>query len=205
MPASSLDDPESPGRLILHRFEALATPHLASLHAFARRRTGDANDADDALQDTLARAWLSFEQLRDPSAIRAWLFSVLRTVLAERVRTRERRARLVPITHLENQYDEWAASGPGEPDAFVQRITRDELRTALEALPEEFAVAVELHDLHGFSYREIADITGAPPGTVTSRIARGRRLLVALLGEARSGELAGDGQRPLPGMRGKPT
>ena len=178
----------TPREADLRRFEALASPHLAAVRAFARRRVRGAEEADDALQDTLERAWLSFAQLRDPSAIRAWLFRVMRSVIGEGTRTRERRARLVPITRLEDQYDEWLASDTAEPDAFIQHITSLELRAALDRLPEEFALAVELHDMYGFSYREIADITEAPAGTVTSRIARGRKLLVSLLGASASGE-----------------
>jgi RNA polymerase sigma-70 factor (ECF subfamily) len=186
----------------LPRFEALCTPHFAALHAFARRRVTDASEADDALQDTLTRAWLSLEQLRDPNAIRPWLFRIMRTVLGERARVRERRARLVPITSLENQYDEWVARGVNDAAAFADRISGLELRSALSTLPEEFAVAVELHDLHGFSYREIADITDAPPGTVTSRIARGRKLLVALLGLTSTDETERDRAGATPGGSG---
>jgi len=110
-------------------------------------------------------------------------------VANERRRTRSRRQGLVFITELEAAHEEMVASDAPSPlDALLARLQAGQLRDALRSIPEEFAEAIELHDVHGLKYREIAQITSAPIGTVMSRISRGRRLLAGLL--AVSGEAA---------------
>ena len=160
------------------RFDALVLPHLDRLLAFALRRIGDGADAEDALQETCGRAWVAFDELRDESKVRAWLYRILRTVLSEMQQRTARRRHLVDITRLEVAHEELIG---GDRDILfdevASRLTGEEVHAALAQLPDDFAVAVELHDIDGFKYHEIADITGVPIGTVMSRISRGRRLL----------------------------
>jgi RNA polymerase sigma-70 factor (ECF subfamily) len=160
------------------RFNALVVPHLDRLLAFALRRTEDAADAEDALQEACVRAWRALDDLRDGSRTRAWLYRILRSVLGETAERTARRRQLVSITRLEAAQEELVA---GDDDALfeeiVARLSGEEVRTALAQIPEDFAVAVELHDIDGFKYHEIADIVSVPIGTVMSRISRGRRLL----------------------------
>lgn len=165
-------------------FEALVLPHLDRLLGFASRRTATLVDAEDAVQDTCLRAWAAFDELRDPGSARAWLYRILRSVLSESSERLARRARLLPITRLDDVHESLVAgSGESVFDEMAHRLDREVLQAALAAIPEDFATAVELHDIEGFTYAEIADTVGAPIGTVMSRMSRGRRLLAAVIAE----------------------
>ena len=169
------------------RFDALVLPHLDRLLAFALRRTGDGADAEDALQEACGRAWLAFSELRDDTKVRAWLYRILRTVLSEAQQRSARRRQLVSITRLEEAHEELIGSDRDILfDEVAARLTGEEVHAALAQLPDDFAVAVELHDIDGFKYHEIAEITGVPIGTVMSRISRGRRLLAGAVLASRS-------------------
>jgi RNA polymerase sigma-70 factor (ECF subfamily) len=162
-------------------FQSTTLPHLDRLVALASR-WGDGNEAEDDVQETYARAWTAFHQLRDPGAAFAWLCKILRTVANERHRTLARRRDLVVITELEDAHEELVASDAPSPlDDLLARQQAGSLREALRSIPEDFAEAVELHDVHGLKYREIAEVTSVPIGTVMSRISRGRELLAGLL------------------------
>ncbi|MFL5440913.1 MAG: sigma-70 family RNA polymerase sigma factor [Myxococcales bacterium] len=163
------------------RFQATTVPHLDRLVALASR-WGDGNEAEDYVQETYARAWVAFDQLRNPDAAFAWLCQILRTVANERRRNHARRQELVFIVEWESAHEELVASDDPSPlEDLLARLQTGKVREALRAIPEEFAEAIELHDVQGFKYREIAGITSVPIGTVMSRISRGRRLLAGLL------------------------
>src|SRR5437899_12620200 len=103
-------------------------------------------------------------------------------VANERRRTVARRQDLLFITELEAAHEEIVASDAPSPlDELLARLDAGRLREALRSIPEDFAEAVELHDMHGLKYREIAEIASVPIGTVMSRISRGRQLLAGLL------------------------
>ena len=162
------------------RFERLALPHLSRLVAFARRFS--ASDAEDYVQEAFARAFRAFGQIEDERAVRSWLYRIVATVASEDQRTLARRRELVDISQLEARHEELVASGDAGPlAALLAAQSTQRLRGALDSLPEEFSRAVELHDLHELKYREIAQVTGAPIGTVMSRISRGRRLLASII------------------------
>jgi RNA polymerase sigma-70 factor, ECF subfamily len=184
------------------RYETLVMPHLDRLLGFAARRTPSIGDAEDAIQDMSMRAWLAFDELRDAASVRPWLFRILRTVLSDSLERSGRRNRLVPMSRLEDVHEELVASEADSVFAeVVARIDGEMLKTALASIPEDFASAVELHDIDGFKYHEIADIAGIPIGTVMSRISRGRRLLAAVIMENRStwalGNSGLDSSRPV--------
>lgn len=146
--------------------------------AFATRRTGARADAEDAVQEACGRAWLGLDELRDPTRVRAWLYRILRGVLSEAAERTARRRQLVSITRLEDAHEELVASDDDLVFEHVaSRLTSEEVHNALGQLPDDFAMVVELHDIDGFKYQEIAEIVGVPIGTVMSRISRGRRLL----------------------------
>jgi len=169
------------------RFNALVLPHLDRLLGFARRRTDDVQDAEDAVQEACVRAWLAFGDLRDDALARPWLYRILRSVLSDNHEKTGRRKQLVPISRLEDTHENLVATDGDFVFAEVAaRIDSETLRAALAAIPEDFASAVELHDIDGFKYNEIAEITGAPIGTVMSRISRGRRLLAGAIANNRA-------------------
>lgn len=164
----------------LRRFERLALPHLSRLVAFARRFS--AISAEDYVQEALMRAFRSFGQIEDESAVRSWLYRIVATVASEDQRTAARHRELLDISQLEERHEELVASGDAGPlDALLADLSSQRVREALDLLPQDFRQAVELHDLHGLKYREIAEVTGAPIGTVMSRISRGRRLLAGII------------------------
>lgn len=164
------------------RFNALVLPHLDRLLAFAARRTESLADAEDAVQEACVRAWSAFADLRDETRVRAWLYRILRSVLIDASERRTRRRQLVSITRLEDAHESLVGGGVDDLfDEVAARITGEALREALGRIPEDFAVAIELHDIDGFKYHEIAEITHVPIGTVMSRISRGRRLLAGAM------------------------
>lgn len=160
------------------QFQAVVLPHLDRLLRFAQRRTAGSGDAEDAVQDACVRAWLSFNDLRDTEKVRPWLYRILRSVLSDANEKSDRRRQLVDITRLEDAHEAYIG---GDPDVVfsevAHRLDSEMITEALALLPEDFATALELHDLDGFKYHEIAEIVGVPIGTVMSRISRGRRLL----------------------------
>jgi len=175
IPPDSLADAQA-------RFHALVLPHLDRLLGFARRRTDDVSDAEDAVQDACVRAWLAFGDLRDDALVRPWLYRILRSVLSDTHEKSGRRQQLVSISRLEDTHEELVATdGDFVFTEVAARLDSETLRAALASIPEEFASAVELHDIDGFKYNEIAEIAGVPIGTVMSRISRGRRLLAGAI------------------------
>lgn len=164
------------------RFEVLVVPHLDRLLSFALRRSDSLADAEDAVQNACLRAWAAFGELRNDDAIRPWLYRILRTVLSDSWEKRGRRQQLVSITRLEDAHE--SVIGGAHDALFTEvcaRLDSEAVRAALAAIPDDFAAAVELHDIDGFKYAEIAEITGVPIGTVMSRISRGRKLLAGAL------------------------
>lgn len=169
------------------RFHALVLPHLDRLLGFARRRTDDASDAEDAVQDACVKAWLAFGDLRDDALVRPWLYRILRSVLSDTFEKSGRRRQLVDISRLDDTHEELVATdGDFVFSEVAARLDGETLRAGLASIPEDFATAVELHDIDGFKYAEIAEIVGAPIGTVMSRISRGRRLLAGAIASNRA-------------------
>lgn len=172
-------------------------PHLDRLLAFSQRRTESRADAEDAVQEAFVRAWLGFGELRDETKARPWLYRILRTVLSDANEKNGRRRQIVSLTRLEAAHEELVG---GDKDAVfaevVARLSSEAVHLALASIPEDFAVAVELHDIDGFRYHEIADIVGVPIGTVMSRISRGRKLLAGAVAAAQRRQAPGVGAAP---------
>jgi len=178
--SSALDTDPAPAREA--RFQALALPHLDRLVSFAYRRLGNRADAEDVVQDSFVRAWLAFGELRDESRIRPWLYRIVRSVMSDFRERRGRRETLAPTLQLEQTREDLVVSDePGPFERLIDTISTGQVYEALRMVPESFAIAVELHDIEGFRYHEIAEITGVPLGTVMSRIYRGRKVLAALI------------------------
>ena len=153
-----------------YAFEQLVRPHEARMYTLAARVLGSREDAADAVQDALVRAWLALPKFRGDARFSTWLYRIV-VNSAHDVRTK-RRDRLV-----EEPPD------PVDPrDRFAEQELSGELQRALNALDESYRVAVVLYDVLGCSYAEIAEMTGVPEGTVKSRIFRGRSELAERLG-----------------------
>ena len=163
------------------RFEILVQPHLGRLLRFAGRRLRNLADAEDVVQEACSRAWLAFADLRDETLILPWLYRILRSSLSDHFEKQTRREQLAPTLALESAGDEVHDHGVGPLEELIAATSSERIHELLRMLPEEFALAIELHDLEGFRYAEIATVTGVPMGTVMSRIFRGRKLLAALI------------------------
>ncbi len=159
----------------------MLTEHLDALFRTALRLCqGHEADAEDLLQDTALRAFNSYGQLREPSAARSWLFTILSRTHLNRVRSRRRRAETVstdldqPV--FEAALADWAPL-PSPADTLETRQLGEQLTRAMDGLPPELRTAILLVDVEGFTQREVAGMVGVPEGTVASRLFRGRRQL----------------------------
>ncbi len=167
-------------------FEELVEPHLGGLYGFAYKRTKKQEDAEDLVQDTLLKAWDRIDSLSDHAKVRSWLFTILMNMFLARTRTSARRNQLVPITDIEDDFDAYVASPiPSPLEEVVRRSAAQAVHAALAKVPDRYALAVELRDLEGLSYKEISSVLDVPVGTIMSRIARGRKKMAALLAEWR--------------------
>ena len=158
-------------------FEAEALASLDSLYRTALRLTRVPADAEDLVQDTYLKAFRAADSFQPGTNLRAWLFTILHNTARNRVRDRAREAVTVDSDTVERASD--ASSQGGEtPESLLLRDTLGpELQAAVDELPDAFRQAVWLRDVEEFTYAEIAAMLEIPPGTVMSRISRGRRML----------------------------
>lgn len=157
-------------------FETTALPFARPLYATALRMTGRAEDALDVVQETYLRAYRTFGNFTRGTNPKAWLFTILRSVSANRWRQRRRSPATVPLEDWESRFGTLAAGGPPAQDMPGEEVSR-----ALARLPEEFRDTVLLVDVEGLTYEEAAAALGCPLGTVRSRLSRARRALYAEL------------------------
>lgn len=145
---------------------------LPRLRRFARTITRDRDDADDLVQIAVERALQRFEQWRPDARFESWMFGIVRNAWIDEVRARQRRSRVL----APEEAGEHVGGGTGENQAEALSI-----HAAMAALPEEQRMAVALVLIEGLSYKEAAEALVIPIGTLTSRLARGREALQALL------------------------
>jgi RNA polymerase sigma-70 factor (ECF subfamily) len=163
-------------------FEKEALPHLDALYAVGLRLTRNERDAEDLVQDTILRAWRFFDRFEPGTNCKAWLFKILHNTFVNKYRRRVRERELAASIQAEGgvgpvlSHEQLEASRDPER-AILDGVLSDDVRRALDALPEDFRLAVVLCDLEELSYKEIADVMDCPVGTVMSRLYRGRRLL----------------------------
>jgi RNA polymerase sigma-70 factor (ECF subfamily) len=167
-------------------FEALALPLGPSLRATARHLVRDSSAADDLVQEAFLRAYRSFDRFEPGTNIRAWLFTILFSVVVNAYRKARIEQDTVSIAELEARFDRGLElADPTAHLAIVENVSRvhDAVRVnqALAALPEPFRSAVVLVDIQEFPYEEAAAVIGCPIGTLRSRLFRGRRAIAALL------------------------
>jgi RNA polymerase sigma-70 factor (ECF subfamily) len=165
------------------QFEAAVGPLLGRLSGFLSRRVKNrAGEAEDLLQDAVLQAWREWDTLRDHEALRAWLFRICLHTLQEYMRKHARREQLVPVVDLEPRFAELIASpSPTSLELLIERASNEEVWSALQRLPRELSLPLELFEVEELSYREVADALGVPIGTVMSRIHRARRQLAVIL------------------------
>lgn len=180
------------------KFEGLVLEHMGMLYAVALRLTRNATDAQDLTQNTVVKALRFHTQFKDGTYIKAWLLTILRNTFINEYRRRVRRPDFVELTGSEAAPDTAPDSGVTlEPDSDnssdLLELLDEEVKGAIESLPEDFRFAVIMADLRDKSYKEIAEAMDCPLGTVMSRLYRGRKLLRQRLYDyAKDRRLVGD-------------
>ena len=165
------------------RFTDLAMEYMPALYSAALRMTRRPADAEDLVQETYLKAYRAFGSYTEGTNLKAWLYRILTNTYINTYRAAQRRPEITDVEDVEDLYlyrhlgaDNRAFDRSAEDEA-LDSFTDDEVKAALESLPDTFRMAVLLADVEGFSYKEIAEITDVPIGTVMSRIHRGRRAL----------------------------
>jgi len=162
-------------------FERLIAPYQRKAYAFALRQAGDPDLAQDICQDALVKACLALPGFDGRAAFSTWLFRIVYTTFIDHVR--KRRAR--PPEEAFPDMGEPPAADAAAVDRFFEKLRRDDreawLLNGVARLPPDLRSLVVLRDFQGFSYREIADITGTAPATVKWRLNRARALLRGFL------------------------
>jgi RNA polymerase sigma-70 factor (ECF subfamily) len=175
--------------------DQLLRRHYDRVHAVCRRIAGGSRDADDAAQEAMIRVVRNIDRFDGRAAFGTWVYRIATNTALDELRKRKRR----PHLHVVADDDE---RGPIEPvddrahrtvDAVADRLSIDE---ALAQLPDDFRLAVVMRDVGDLDYAEIADELAVPIGTVKSRIARGRRQLLEILGNQDDGSERPTGDPP---------
>ena len=169
-------------------FPDQAMQYAPQLYSAAMRLTRNSADAEDLVQDTYLRAWRSFSTFQEGTNLRAWLYRILTNSFINKYRAKQRRPDETGMDNIEDLYLykrlsslDSALGNRSAEDTLFEMFTDDEVKNALEELPEIFRLPVLLADVEGFAYKEIAEMLDIPVGTVMSRLHRGRKAMHKLL------------------------
>jgi RNA polymerase sigma-70 factor (ECF subfamily) len=154
------------------------------------RMTRNRSDAEDLVQETFIKAWRSFATYQQGTNLRAWLFRIMTNTYINKYNAQQRKPTETELDDVEELFlykrlgavDQSQLSQSAE-DQMLSLFTDDEVKKALEELPDQFRIPVLMSDVEGFSYKEIAEILEIPLGTVMSRLHRGRKAMQKMLYE----------------------
>jgi len=171
-----------------NEFQCLAFGHIDALYSTALRMTRNELDAEDLTQDVYVRAYRFFHRFEKDTNFKAWIFKILTNTYINEYRKKQKQPLHVRLEKVEHSYDnqrkdtrDYVFESLDELD--YESLFDDEIKLALEQLPDEFRIVILLADINSFSYKEIAKVIGCPIGTVMSRLSRGRRQLQTHLKE----------------------
>jgi RNA polymerase sigma-70 factor (ECF subfamily) len=165
------------------RFEEEALKHLDALYRTALRMTRNPSDAEDLVQDALVRAFRFYDRFEPGTNFRAWLFKILTNTYINSYRRKQGRPQESSLEDTEefflyNQLSDDRGERVTDVEGTVlDQLGADAIQRAIDQLPPQFRTTVQLSDVEGLSYNEVAEATGVAKGTVMSRLFRGRRLL----------------------------
>ena len=165
-------------------FADQAMQYTPQLFSTAVRMTRNRADAEDLVQETYLKAWRAFDRFEEGTNLRAWLFRIMTNTYINKYNAAQRRPTETELDDVEELYlyrrlgtiDQSRMSSSAE-DQMMELFTDDEVKSAIEELPEAFRLPLLLADVDGFSYKEIADMLEVPIGTVMSRLHRGRKAM----------------------------
>ena len=169
------------------RFEEDALALSDQVYRVARHLASSREDADELMQETYARAFRSWRSFTPGTNMRAWLLRILTNLNIDRGRRQQRAPQMQPLEANDYfLYDKLAENGEGisDEEQVVERLSQDDIVTALSEVPHDFRDVLVLVDLGDFSYADAAQILDIPVGTVMSRLHRGRRILKRELAES---------------------
>ncbi|MGB5834265.1 MAG: sigma-70 family RNA polymerase sigma factor [Thiohalocapsa sp.] len=153
-------------------FDLLAKTHWKALYKYAYRLSGNSHTAEDLVQDSLMRAWRSFDKLQNPAAVKGWLKTIVRRENARRFERIQPLQSTIPTEEISAARKTYDTS----TEAFV-------LRRAVDALPKEYSQPLIMQVLHGYSQQEIGDRLGLSSAGVGTRLFRARQKLREAIGE----------------------
>lgn len=171
------------------RFEAVMLEPMPSLYRMARSLTRNETTAEDLVQETYVKAYRFFSQFQEGTNAKAWLFRILKNTFINEYRKAKRTPdevdmeKIEPIleSHIDVSLREMDTPDTNPSRALQNSETREQLRRALDKLDPEHKLVINLVDVEGYAYREVADILELPIGTVMSRLFRARKKLRSLL------------------------
>jgi RNA polymerase sigma-70 factor (ECF subfamily) len=171
-------------------FSVDAMQYAPQLFSTALRMTRNRADAEDLMQETYTKAWRAFDSYQQGTNLRAWLFRILTNTYINKYNSQLRKPIETELDEVEELYlfkrlgafDQSQLSQSAE-DQMLEMFTDDEVKNAIEELPESFRIPLLMSDVEGFSYKEIAEILDVPIGTVMSRLHRGRKAMQKMLYE----------------------
>jgi RNA polymerase sigma-70 factor, ECF subfamily len=166
------------------RFADQVLPYERQLHSAALRLTGNPADAEDLVQETFAKAFAGFGSFQQGTNLRAWLYRIQANAFYGTCRARRRRPQEFPLEAIEPVAPGRTGAASSAEEAALARMPDPVLKGALRALPARLAATVYLADAEGYTYAEVARITGVPIGTVMSRLHRARKRLRAMLADS---------------------
>ena len=158
-------------------FDQAALGHIDALYGYAMTLTRNATEAEDLVQETYLRASAAANQPQPQDNLKAWLFVVMRNAWLNQMRHNNSGPRFVDLDA--NDQVEDARLNPHV--VYLRKLEREQVRSAIENLPDAYREIVVLRDMEGFTYQEIATVLECPAGTVMSRLGRARAKLRASL------------------------
>ena len=163
------------------RFEEEALDLADQVYRVARRLVSTREEAEDLMQETYARAFRAWRSFQPGTNLRAWLLRILTNLNIDRGRRQQRSPDLQPLEegdyYLYNRLEETGREPNNDQDRVDERLSQDDVVSALSAVPHDFRDVIVLVDIGDFSYADAAQILEIPIGTVMSRLHRGRRIL----------------------------